>query len=63
MLLEKQPKEFLEFNPGPEIGDAQAADGAMTSHWKNCGENFFSHLGNMHIFGKPYISVIRKFIN
>jgi hypothetical protein len=38
MLLEKQPKKF---DPGPEIGDTQAADGAMTSHGKNHGKKFF----------------------
>jgi hypothetical protein len=59
MLLEKYPKEFLKFDLGPEIGDAQAADVAMTSR----GKNYFSNLGNMHIFGKPCISGIRKYIN
>jgi hypothetical protein len=52
----------LKFNLGPEIADAQAADGAMTSHGKK-GDKSFSNLGNMHIFGKPCISGIRKYIN
>jgi hypothetical protein len=30
--------EFSKFYLGPEIGDAQAADGALTSHGKNCGQ-------------------------
>jgi hypothetical protein len=30
LLEEKKPKEFLKVDPGPEIDDAQAADGAMT---------------------------------
>jgi hypothetical protein len=42
---------------------AQAADGAITSHGKNCGKKGFSNLGNIHIFGKPCISGIRKYIN
>jgi hypothetical protein len=33
------------------MGDAQAADGAMTSHGKSSGKKSFSNLGNMHIFG------------
>jgi hypothetical protein len=53
----------LKFDLEPEIGDAQAADGAMTSHGKNLGKKSFSNLGNMHIFGKPCISGIRKYIN
>ena len=63
MLLEKLPNEFLKFDLKPEIGDAQAADGAMTSHRKNRGKKSFSNLGSMHIFGKPCISGIRKYIN
>jgi hypothetical protein len=35
MLLEKLPNEFLKFDLEPEIGDAQAADGALMSHGKN----------------------------
>jgi hypothetical protein len=53
----------LIFDPGPDIGDAQAVDGAMTSHGKNRGEKRFSNLGIMHNFGKPCISGIRKYIN
>jgi len=30
---------------------------------KNRGEKSFLNLGNMHIFGKPCISEIRKYIN
>jgi hypothetical protein len=33
--------EFSKFDVGPEIGDAQAADGAMTSHEKNRGKKVF----------------------
>jgi hypothetical protein len=51
----------LKFDLEPEIGDAQAADGAMMSHGKNCGKKSFSNLGT--IFGKPCISGIRKYIN
>jgi hypothetical protein len=40
----------LEFDLDEEIGDAQAADGAVTSHGKNRGKKSFSNLGNMHIF-------------
>jgi hypothetical protein len=29
-LLEKLPNEFLKIDLEPEIGDAQAADGALT---------------------------------
>jgi hypothetical protein len=43
----------VKFDLEPEIGDAQAADGAMMLHGKN--------LDNMHIFGKPFISGIRKY--
>jgi hypothetical protein len=43
----------LKFDLGPEIGDAQAADGAMTSHGKNCGKKSFSNPGNMHILESP----------
>jgi hypothetical protein len=46
-----------------KIGDAQAANGAMTSHRKNCYKKSFPNLGSMHIFGKPCISGIRKYIN
>jgi hypothetical protein len=53
----------LKFDVEPEIGDAQAANGAMTSHGKNRGEKSFSNLGNMYIFGKPCILGIRKYIN
>jgi hypothetical protein len=51
--------KFSKFDRGPEIGDAQAADGAMTPQ----GKKSFSDLRNMHIFGKPYISGILKYIN
>jgi hypothetical protein len=53
----------LRFDLEPEMGDAHAADGAMTSHGKKCGKISFSNLGNMYIFGKPCISGIRKYIN
>jgi hypothetical protein len=62
-VLRKISREFSKFDLGPEIGDAQAADGATTSHGKNRGEKSFSNLGNMHIFGKPCISGILKCIN
>jgi hypothetical protein len=39
--LEKYPKGFLKFDLEPEIGDAQAADGAMTSHGKNRSKKVF----------------------
>jgi hypothetical protein len=63
MFREKLPREFSKFDPGPEIGDAQAADGAMMSHGKNRGKKSFLNLGNMHNFGEPCISGIRKYIN
>jgi hypothetical protein len=50
MFREKLPREFSKFDPGPEIGDAQAADGAMMSHGKNCGKKSFLNLGNKHNF-------------
>jgi hypothetical protein len=62
MLLEKNPREFSKFELGLEIGDPQAAGGAMTSHGKNRRKKSFSNLGNMHIFRKPHISGIRKYI-
>jgi hypothetical protein len=62
-VCRKITREFSKFDPGPEIGDAQAADGAMTSHEKNRGNKSFSNLGNMHNFIKPCISGTRKYIN
>jgi hypothetical protein len=53
----------LKFNLRPEIVDAQAANGAMTSYEKNRRKRSFSNLDNMHIFGKPGISGIRNYIN
>jgi hypothetical protein len=53
----------LKLDLGPEIGDAQAANGAMTSHGKNREKKSFPNLGNIYIFGKPCISGIRKYID
>jgi hypothetical protein len=41
VLKRKKRREFLKFDLEPKIGYAQAADGAMTSHGKNCGKNVF----------------------
>jgi hypothetical protein len=59
----RKMREFSKFDLGPEIGDAQTPNSAMTSHGKNCGKKSFSNIGNMYIFGKPCISGIRKNIN
>jgi uncharacterized protein with PIN domain len=55
MFGEKLPKGFSKFDSEPEIGDAQAADGAMMSYGKNRGKKSFLNLGNMNNFGKPCI--------
>jgi hypothetical protein len=39
--LRKITKGISKFDLGPEIGDAQAADGAMMSHEKNAEKKVF----------------------
>jgi hypothetical protein len=40
-VLRKIAREFSKFDLRPEIGDGQAAVGAMTPHGKNRGKFFF----------------------
>jgi hypothetical protein len=56
---------FLEFPPHTRDmgGGGQSGHVIRPPEVKNCGEKSFSNLGNMHIFGKPCISGIRKYIN